>query len=409
MKITSLLSIFLAISGSAAFAQQAKLDTTTFVTVGEGLAAGMADFALRDIYQNASFPTVVAQQMKTAVVIPLIQPPGLGNVPGFPAMPVRVPATQETTLRTPFPPPIFVLNLAIPGYKASDSVGRRPSAPLVRQDDVVQTSANFILGFPAMALGKSKPLWTQLEYAQQMAPTLVVVELGYSDVLEGAVTNNPSLMTDPATFQSNYTTILSGLKGTATVIAMTVPNPLDTAYFTSLTTAGNLLGASPSTLQGLYGLKSDDLLTPNGLMTIATQLESGAAGTLPAGSVVSGVNAAAVTARVQALNTAINSVAQSSGAKVFDLGAVFSSMRQNGVNIGTRVITANYMGGLYSLDGFYPGIAGHAVIANALISFINTNYSTNFAQVSVSAAATGDPAGRFFPLVKKNPGRNSTR
>ena len=33
-------------------AQQAKLDTTQFIVVGEGLAAGFADFALRDVYQK---------------------------------------------------------------------------------------------------------------------------------------------------------------------------------------------------------------------------------------------------------------------------------------------------------------------------------------------------------------------
>ena len=34
---------------------QTKLDTTQFVVVGEGLAAGMADFKLRDVYQDKSF------------------------------------------------------------------------------------------------------------------------------------------------------------------------------------------------------------------------------------------------------------------------------------------------------------------------------------------------------------------
>jgi hypothetical protein len=406
MKITSLTLTFLALTGSAAFAQQAKLDTTTFVTVGEGLAAGMADFSLRDIYQNASFPVILGTQMKTAVSIPLLQSPGLGNVPGFPALPVRVPAQAETTLREPFPPPLFVLNLSIPGYKASDSGGRRPSAPLVRQDDMVQTAANFILGFPAMAFGKSKPLWTQLEYAKQMNPTLVLVEIGFSDVLEGAVTDNPSLMTDPGAFENDYRNILANVKGTATVIALTVPNPTDTAYFTSLSSAQRLLGAAPSVLQGLYGLKSDDLITPNGLMTIASQLQTGTASTLPPGSIVSGATAAAVNGRVTALNAAIKGAAQSNNAKVFDLNALYSSWKAGGVNIGAKTLTADYMGGLYSMDGFYPGLAGHAVIANALLTFINSTFSQNYALVSVPGAAAGDPAGRFLPIVRRQPGRN---
>ena len=42
-------------------AQQAKLDTTQFIVVGEGLAAGFADFALRDVYQDKSFGAQMAR------------------------------------------------------------------------------------------------------------------------------------------------------------------------------------------------------------------------------------------------------------------------------------------------------------------------------------------------------------
>src|SRR5690349_13928702 len=45
--------------------QGAKLDTTSFIVVGEGLAAGMADYSLREVYQKNSFPAVMARQMGT--------------------------------------------------------------------------------------------------------------------------------------------------------------------------------------------------------------------------------------------------------------------------------------------------------------------------------------------------------
>ena len=47
-------------------AQKRKLDVTNFVVVGEGLAAGMADFSLKDIYQEKSFPARIAEQMGAA-------------------------------------------------------------------------------------------------------------------------------------------------------------------------------------------------------------------------------------------------------------------------------------------------------------------------------------------------------
>ena len=227
----------LAALGIQASAQQKKLDVTTFVVLGEGLSAGMADFSLRDVYQDKCFPAQMARQIKTAMPQPLIQSPGIGNVPGFPGLPVRVPTTLETTLRIPFPPPLFIFNLSVPGFRVADAVSRRPSAPLIQQNDVVQTSANVILGFPAMTLGKDKPLWTQVEYARNMNPTLVLIALGYYDVLEAAAAGNPALLTETASFQTNYSIILSALKGSAEILVTTIPNPVDTAYFTSLPSA----------------------------------------------------------------------------------------------------------------------------------------------------------------------------
>src|SRR5580693_980809 len=86
------------------FAQQSKLDTTTFVALGEGLAAGMGDFRLRDTYQQQSFPALIAKQIKTDFPQPLFEPPGIGSAPGFTAMEVTLPARGQSTVREWFPP-----------------------------------------------------------------------------------------------------------------------------------------------------------------------------------------------------------------------------------------------------------------------------------------------------------------
>ena len=72
---------------------------------------------------------------------------------------------------------------------------------------MLQTSTNMILGYPALVAGKAKPLWTQAEYAIEMNPTLVIVELGYYDVLEPAVNDDPSKLPDVATFRMNLSTV----------------------------------------------------------------------------------------------------------------------------------------------------------------------------------------------------------
>ena len=81
------------------------------IVVGEGLAAGIADYSLslKDVYQDKSFPAQMARQMNTGFPQPLIQPPGIGNVPGFPAMPVRLPGVLAG-----------LDSFAVPGYHLCD-------------------------------------------------------------------------------------------------------------------------------------------------------------------------------------------------------------------------------------------------------------------------------------------------
>jgi hypothetical protein len=392
---------------------QATLDPTQFIVLGEGLAAGMADFALRDVYQDKSFPAQMARQMNTIFPQPLIQTPGIGSVPGFTALPPRLPTTLQGSVREPFPPFLFVFNLSVPGYKLIDATSRRPVAPLIQQHDLTQTVVNFILGYPALIAGSNLPMWTQAEYAVQMKPTFVIVELGYYDVLDAAVKNDPTLLPDVATFKTNYASLLSTLRASSPqILVLTIPDPFDTAYFTTLDAATRLVGATPDVLVSRYKVKRDDLLTPNGLMTVGNltlgdvvinnPLFPGLGAYLP-GTIVSASTKAAVSARVQALNTEISNAASQAGANVYDLKALFSRVRSQGLQVGSTTLTADFLGGFYSLDGYYPGNTGHALIANELLQLLNRTYGTSYAALDLGKVAAGDPAKRFTPLSRRKP------
>jgi hypothetical protein len=386
-----------------------KLDTTQFIVVGEGLAAGMADFQLRDVYQKASFPALMATSFKTAFPMPILQSPGLGGgAPGFPVLPARLPGLLQGSVRNDFPPDLFVFNLSVPGFTLSHSLNMPPKPPLIQSRHPQQTLVNFILGYPALIAGANLPLWSQVQYAVEMNPTLVVVELGYYDVLEPATTNNPAALPDVATFSSNFSTMLSRLNASSPqIIVMTVPNPLDTAYFTPVSSASRLLGAPTSVLTSLFGVAADDYLTPTGLMAaggaIAANNEHPAhLSTIP-NAVVKAATATAVQASVAALNSAITSAAKQLGPNVivYDLQAFFAGVRQNGLTAGANTLTADYMGGFYSLDGYYPGQTGHAAIANNLLQLLNSTYGTNFPTVDLATVAAGDPVLGFTPRAKK--------
>ncbi len=386
------------------FSQRPAFDPRSMIVVGDGIAAGMNDFALRETYQKLAFPALVAAQLNTAMELPLIEAPGLGSVPGFPVLPVRVPGPGQTTVRTQFPPPLFVQNLSVPGAKLTDVLTRKPGWPLVQPNDPQQTLTNMILGYPALILGNDKPLWTAADYAEQMAPTFVVVSLGYSEFLDAAATGDIRLLPDLAAAKTNMTLILKRMKDTqAKVIVLNAPDPLDTAFFTTLSGATNIVGATAAQLQRVFGLKSDDVLTVQGVTSAARMLRQGAITTLPAGSVISGSAAAAISASVKAYNAMIATAVQDQNLKSYDLNALLRGLRVNGLTIGNNVYTADYLGGLYTLSGFYPGNTVHALIANGIISTLNSTYGTSYLTVNVTTAAGNDPATRFISPQSRRP------
>ncbi len=390
----------------------ATLDTTQFIVVGEGLAAGMADFALREVYQRKSFPAQMAQQMDALLPQPLLQSPGIGSgAPGFALLPPRLPGILQGSVRTPFPPYLFVFNLSVPGFRLEDALSLRPTAPLIQQRDPKQTLANFILGYPALIAGADLPLWTQTEYAVQMRPTFVIVELGYYDVLEAAVEDDPSRLPDVQKFSSDFAQVLSELqKSSPEMLVLTVPDPFDTAYFTTLTSATRLVGADADTVMSRYKVQADDLLTPRGLMllgnftlgdvVIDNPLFPGLGIYYP-GTIVSASTRQAVTDRVEALNAAITSAAQGAGAGVYDLHGLFQQVKEEGLRAGTKLLTADFLGGFYSMDGYYPGVTGQALVANELLQFLNQKYGTSFPTVDLAQAAQDDPTVRTIPSLRK--------
>lgn len=408
--------VLLGLLGGIASAQTMPgLDTTTFVVMGEGLAAGMANFGLSSTVQNYSFPAQMAAQMNTAFPQPLIQPPGIGDVIGYPGQDVRYPTYPQGAVRVfyqpdplkPPAPPLFVLNLSVPGLTIADSLVTIPQSPVI-QTNMKQTVINLILGFPQLFFYNQVPLWTQFQYAQAMNPTMAMIELGYYEALSAAVDGNPSEMPDPTTFGSMYNQIVAGLRGLqAQVICTTIPNPIDTAYFNSITASSAITATVPFVLQAGYQLSPQDYVTRNGLQAIASQFGQGAIAPLPAGSTMSAATAAAITANVNALNAQIQSVAKSNGAVVYDLNAFLHNVKVSGVTIqsvipsgtpapgtvgtGNQTLTGDYLGGFYSLDGVYPGPTGHALIANDILAFLNKTYQKNFPLISIPTVSVNDP------------------
>jgi hypothetical protein len=366
-----------------------RLDTRTLAAIGGGLTAGIGNFAWSEESQGTSYVAQAAVQMETTCLAPLIQAPGLYGAPGLPIQPVVVPGVLQTTVVDEFPPRRRYNNLALPGYELHDCRHRRPAPPLIHRDDVRQTAANLVLGLPALTTDHDAARPTQLECALELRPTLAIVELGYEEILRLLLGERRGL--DDSVWITEYEAVVKALRQCgAEVVVASIPSPLDTAACLSLDAAARALRVSIASLQRRYGLDAADRMTVAGLTTAAFHLLGGAGDSLAAEGVVRAAAAQGLAGRIERLNAAIAGIADRNGAVVFDLHALFESVHVTGVCIEDRTVTSDFLGGFYTINGAYPGAAGHAVIANALLTCLNGAFGSTFPGVDVSRLSRDD-------------------
>lgn len=369
-----------------------RLDPTLTVVVGGGLSAGFADFHLTGTGQNRAWPVLAAQQMGTYMAVPAMrESPYTGVVNSYQPLPGllrQVPQSGERALPFPF----FALNLSVPFFRVGDSLRLRAQPKIdglnlipAIEGDIRQTLANAIVGGPLLVF-QPPVLLTQAEYAQSLNPTLMFIQLGFEDVLDAAVGGDASKITSTSSFASDYGQLLGRMLQTdATVIVMTVPDPTETAYFATVGEVAQQYGMAPADLSARFGLGAGDLVTLGGMVEIADALRgrgSGASG-LSRGSVLPAAVASSVRSAVTGYNSAIRAAVQGTRAKVFDLGDYLHQVKVAGVSSGGVSVTGAYGGGFYSEDGLYPGAAGQALIANAVLQFLNSQYGSSFQPVAV--------------------------
>jgi hypothetical protein len=386
-------------------ADSGRLNTTAFIVLGEGLAAGMGDFSMSAGGQSTSFPAQMSRQMGRAFVQTLIEAPGIGDAFGFAELPVVVPSPLQTSVLDQIPPQLPA-NLSVPGLTISDAIHLRPRQPLVDRQSSKQTAVNFILGIRGIAYGTQGPLPTQLESATGRKPTFAVVELGYAEAIEAAVAGDPGRLPSMVSFKDNMSRILKDLRAAgAEVLLLTIPDPTDTAHFSTLPRAAVVAKLEPELLSELWHLKQDDLITANGLNEIGFQIFGAAIGPLPSGSVLPAVVAGQIQSHIRQLNQEMRQIANAEGAHVCDLHAFWKRLRTEGLNVGARKLTADYLGGFYSLNGYYPGATGQALIANQILSQLNQEFGAKFAAIDIASVMATDPIAAYKPA----PGPNWTR
>jgi hypothetical protein len=385
--------------GPALPVDSGALDIATFVALGEGLTAGAADFFLSMDLQQDCFPAQMARQMRTGFAQALLQSPGLGNLPGFPPLPVELPALMQTTVREPFPEtPTPLGNLAVPGFRIADASHLRPCPPVVQSGDARQTGANLILGLPRLLEEGSGPYPTQIELALERRPTFALIALGYTEAVEAALAGDPGRLPDEAALRRDYDRLLAPLRQAGSeVLVLNIPDPFDTACLSTIEAAAQVVKTQPSVLLETWGLRGDDWIAVRGLIEIGFQLLSRDIRPLPEGCVVRGEVAGRVRERIRQLNEALAQAARRHRAPLADLHALWRAVRAEGVAAGSKHLTAGFLGGFYSYNGYYPGKTGHALVANLALQVLNQTYGARFPLIDLAGVAATDPVTLYQP------------
>jgi len=399
MKRTKIQTLLFTLALCAPLAAQNRLDPTLVAVLGGGLSAGYSGFRLVEQTQRQAWPSLVARQMGTILPLPTFRDDGAaGVINAFRPLPGLLPVVSQSGERG-LPFPIFALNLSVPFLRVGESLTLRPhpqydGPKLIAaiEGDLKTSLVNAILGGPLLTL-TDPVLLSQTEYAEMLSPTMVFVELGFGDVLDAALQGNAPLITPASSFQTEYGEVIRRMAAThASVIALTVPDPLDAGYFATIDELAQKYGVAAEALRDRFHLASGDMLTLGGILEIGDALRGRRGSTLSQSSVVPAAVVTAIHAAVAAYNAAVQSAAGNAGVKVFDLGGFLHPLRSAALQAGHFTAGGGYGAGFYSEDGIYPSATGQALIANAVIQFLNAQFGASFAPIDSEAVAANDPA-----------------
>jgi hypothetical protein len=274
------------------------------------------------------------------------------------------------------------MNLAVPGANVRDTLYTRPDLNFDDLTDVV-------LGLPGLLQGAS---WSQVEWAELLKPTALIVWIGNGDALGAALAADPSVLTPIDDFRSDYETMLDRLAATGAALVLgNIPDVTVIPYLTPAVDVATLAGAPLAAIGPVLGIGQGDFVTPDAFPLIQGILTGATQGPLPGNVVLAAGEAAAVRATVRAYNDFIAEQAALRGAALADVNGLTSRIQAHGFAVGGQRLTTEFLGGMFSLDGIHPSNTGYAIIANEFIHALNTSFAAAIAPVNVEQIKKADP------------------
>jgi lysophospholipase L1-like esterase len=385
--LTAALALALLLPLAAFAVDTGSADFTRYVAIGDSLTAGFMSGGLSQVAQRNSYPYLIYRQATgntTGFEQPLVSAPG-------------IPAQLELRSLSP------LVVASKPGLGSPTNLNlARPydnlAVPGTRVHDVVATVTDNG-GLNDLIL---RGLGTALQQAVARRPTFVTVWIGNNDALAAATSGRVIegiTLTPVASFEADYRTIASTLSAAGAKLAFaTIPDVTTIPFVNTVQTYLTTAAGTPVLVNGqrvpLIG--PDGPLTSNDRVLLTAQAELAVGNGLPPGipgasgkplsdaAVLSASEIATISARVNAYNNIIRTVANERGAALVDINARFTDVAQHGLPIGGLTFTASYLtGGLFSYDGVHPTAIGYAYIANVFIDAINDKFGGDIPPVNL--------------------------
>lgn len=329
-----------------------KADFKRLVGFGDSLLAGFQDGSLVETYQVWGFGAQIAKQGGAKFTLPLISEPGI---------PPRY-RLENGMLVQPDPNP---------GHRTN---------PNEDADNLAVPGANVWASLNVKSMGAANPFFdiilggrrTMVQEVQQRNPTFVILWIGSNDVLGMVTSTDTDDHTKLSDFKRDFESVLKELSETgACIVASNLPDVTAIAVLMKPLSAQVILLGVPADALILItdvlktSFHPDDYLTPNEV----TQIRS----------------------TIQQFNAEIAKLCEKYGVPLVDAYALSRRWEDNGVRVDGQALTAEWRGGLFSLDGIHPSNTGHALLANEFIKVINQSYETSIPFVDVSSVFRQDP------------------
>lgn len=364
-----------------AAAAPAQTDFTTYISLGDSLAAGYSSGALVETHQRNSVPALIARQ----AAAPTFEQP-LVLVPGIP---------PELTLLSLNPVTILPsLGLGVPVNLGLARPYNNLAVPSATSIDVLNTAADDG-GMHDIVL---RGFGTQVEQAVGSQPTVITLWVGYADVVGAAIRGRAVdgvTLTPTDIFRIVYGGIVVALRSTgAFIVAANLPDVTTIPFVTSIPpvvpdrSTGRPLEVNGQTipLLGHAGpLAADARVTLAASSLLAEGIGIPAAlggqarieglaclGCLPDEVVLNPREQAIIRDAVRVNNASIQSICDAANIPVVDMNGLLTRAHDPGLDVGGVTLSSDFLtGGIFSYDGIHPTELGYAIMANEWIDVIN--------------------------------------